>query len=289
MIDLSRIEPPAILEELDFEQLLQDKIERFKSVYPDWNAALESDPVMKLLELSAYDELQHRARINHASRARLLAFAEHTDLEHTAAIMGVERAVLVEADPDANPPIEAVMESDGRLRLRTQLAPEGFSCAGPREAYRFHALTASAEVADVHVSRPIPGTVQLHVMKDSEDGLADGALLDVVSAYVNGEKIRPLNDTILVSPATAKTFDLSATFEFYEGPDQDVAIANRRYELEQMLLEQRKIGNTIALSAIYDALHGPGIKRVTLTSPTTDIECAESEYPRCESITLTKV
>ncbi len=69
MIDLSAMDPPDLVETLDFEATYQLKLAHFKSIYPDWTAALESDPVVKVLELAAYDEVRYRARVNDCGRA----------------------------------------------------------------------------------------------------------------------------------------------------------------------------------------------------------------------------
>lgn len=73
VIDLSALDPPDLVETLDFEELYQRKLEHFKRIYSDWTAALESDPVVKLLELAAYEDVRFRARVNDAGRAVLLA------------------------------------------------------------------------------------------------------------------------------------------------------------------------------------------------------------------------
>ncbi|MCA8330369.1 baseplate J protein, partial [Burkholderia cepacia] len=52
VIDLSALDPPDLVETLDFEEVYQRKLEHFKRIYPDWTAALESDPVVKLIELA---------------------------------------------------------------------------------------------------------------------------------------------------------------------------------------------------------------------------------------------
>lgn len=103
MIDLSLLDPPDLVETLDFEAAYQMKLAYFKRIYPDWSAALESDPVVKLIELAAYDEIRLRARLNDAARATMLAYATGADLEHVAALMGVEKALVDPGDPDATP------------------------------------------------------------------------------------------------------------------------------------------------------------------------------------------
>ncbi len=77
-IDLSRIDPPEVVESLDFEAIYQEMMDEFRRLYPDWTAALESDPVVKLLEVAAYREMLVRARINDAARAVMQAIEQVT-------------------------------------------------------------------------------------------------------------------------------------------------------------------------------------------------------------------
>ncbi len=80
------------IEELDFEAILSRRKKTFISLFPenqraDWanTLALESEPVTKLLEESAYMEMLLRARINNGVRASMLAYATGTDLDNIAA------------------------------------------------------------------------------------------------------------------------------------------------------------------------------------------------------------
>ena len=94
-IDLSRIAPPEVVESLDFEAIYQEMMDEFRRIYPDWTAALESDPVVKLLEVAAYREMLMRARINDAARAVMLAYAGGSDLEHLAALCPQDVALAI--------------------------------------------------------------------------------------------------------------------------------------------------------------------------------------------------
>ena len=74
MLDLSALPAPQVLEPLDYEELYQRKLALFRlAMGENWTAALESDPVVKQLELVAYGDMQMRARINDAAKALLLA------------------------------------------------------------------------------------------------------------------------------------------------------------------------------------------------------------------------
>ena len=132
-IDLSKLPEPNVIENLDYEALLEAAIARLG---PDYVVS-EADPAYKVLESAAYRELLLRQRVNDGARSVLLATARGRDLDNLAALLGVERQVVTPADPDAIPPVEAVYESDERLRLRTQLAPSAISTAGPVSSYRY--------------------------------------------------------------------------------------------------------------------------------------------------------
>ena len=110
LVDLSRLPPPNVVEEISFEAILTERKERFVGLYPEeaqdavrQTLALESEPIVKQLRESAYREMILRQRINEASRASLLAYATGEDLENRAADYGVERILIAPAEHDAVP------------------------------------------------------------------------------------------------------------------------------------------------------------------------------------------
>ncbi len=104
---------------------------------PEFSALTESDPVYKLLQLFAARELLLRQRANDKAQQTMLAFATGTNLDHLGALFGVTRLVLDPGQPETG--IAPTHESDVDFRRRIQLAPEGFSVAGPEGAYIYHA------------------------------------------------------------------------------------------------------------------------------------------------------
>ena len=162
VIDLSQLPPPTVVEVIDFEALLVEVVADYQARNPEFSAAtLESDPVVKALEVAAYREMVLRQRVNDAARQRMLPFATGSNLDHMAADIGVQRLVIDPGDPDAVPPVAATYESDANLRLRTQLAPEALTTAGPEGAYIFNGLTAGETPTVIDVDAPTPGVVTL--------------------------------------------------------------------------------------------------------------------------------
>ncbi|WP_377153667.1 phage tail protein I [Roseateles sp. UC29_93] len=234
MIDLAQLPAPAIVEALDFETLLAARKSAFLELMPDDQRAdlaqvlsLESEPLTKLLEENVYRELLWRQRVNEAAKASLLAYAQKTDLDNRAADYGITRLLLSPADPDAVPPIEAVYESDDRLRYRCQMALEGLTVAGSRGAYHFHALSAHAQISDASIDSPtfeavdvgaevramlpagaivltcsyaaglvdpLPGDVTVAVLATSTATIPVDELVGTTQAALSADEVRPLTD-----------------------------------------------------------------------------------------------
>ncbi|AJY30070.1 baseplate J-like family protein [Burkholderia thailandensis 34] len=288
IIDLASLDPPDLVEILDFEAAYQSKLAYFKSIYPDWSAALESDPVVKLLELAAYDEIRARARLNDAARAVLLAFATGADLEHLAALLDVRRAIVDPGDEHAQPPIPPTLERDDRLKVRAQMSIERATVAGPSGAYKAFAMDASPDVLDVAIDRPEPGTVRVTVLSAKGDGVPAKALLDIVRARLTAETVRPLNDTVLVEPAIRVDYAIDATLRVGGGPDPEIVLGARRRILDDVVAKSRRLGRGMSRSAIDGALHAPdsGVISVDLRTPVAGVVCGPREFANCTSIQL---
>ncbi len=173
--DLASLPTPAVIEPLSFETIFIELQSEFQSRYPDYSALLASDPAVKLLEVAAYREVLLRNRINTAAKASLLAFAAGSDLDHLAAFYGVTRLMD---------------ETDEALRLRTRQRIIGFANAGGAAHYRYWALSASPEVADVEVDSPEPGRVRISVLAKGEADTVPDTVLDAVRAVVLRADIR---------------------------------------------------------------------------------------------------
>lgn len=288
VLDLSRLSPPDVVERLDYETILgamrAELLARAPTLAPV--LALESEPAVKILEVAAYRELLLRARINDAAKAVLLATATGADLDHLAALFGVRRFVLDPGDPAAAPPVPPTLESDGDLRYRTQLALEGFSTAGPRGAYTYHAFSASPLVRDVSVTSPTPGQVLVTVLSAEAPGTAGPALIAAVDAALSAEDVRPLCDTVVVQSAAILPYAIAAELEMDPGPDSDVVLQSAFAAVALYAQETHRLGRRVTRSGLFAALHRPGVRRVLLPSPATDVVPTIVQAPRCTGITV---
>ncbi|HHE9445488.1 baseplate J/gp47 family protein [Haemophilus influenzae] len=293
LVDLSKLDAPKVLEDLDFESLLADRKTEFIALFPQderpfWQArlSLESEPITKLLQEVVYLQLMERNRINNAAKATMLAYASGSDLDVIAANYNVKRQVIQEANNNVTPKIPEILEDDTSLRLRTQLAFEGLSVAGPRSAYIFHALSAHPDVADVSVVSPQPANVTVTILSRNGQGEAEESLLNVVRAKLNDDDIRPIGDRVIVQSAVIQSYEIRAKLHLYRGPEYEPIKAAALKKLTAYTEEKHRLGRDISLSGIYAALHLEGVQRVELISPTADIVLPSSKSAYCTAINL---
>ncbi|AXP40033.1 baseplate J/gp47 family protein [Haemophilus influenzae] len=293
LVDLSKLDAPKVLEDLDFESLLADRKAEFIALFPQderafWQArlSLESEPITKLLQEVVYLQLMERNRINNAAKATMLAYASGSDLDVIAANYNVKRQVIQEANNNVTPKIPEILEDDTSLRLRTQLAFEGLSVAGPRSAYIFHALSAHPDVADVSVVSPQPANVTVTILSRNGQGEAEESLLNVVRAKLNDDDIRPIGDRVIVQSAVIQSYEIRAKLHLYRGPEYEPIKAAALKKLTAYTEEKHRLGRDISLSGIYAALHLEGVQRVELISPTADIVLPSSKSAYCTAINL---
>lgn len=178
-------------------------------------------------------------------------------------------------------------ETDDALRIRIKAAPSQFSNAGSKGAYRFWALTASPAIIDVAVTSPDPGLVNVYPLM--ADGSATSpAVIALVEAVLNDEKIRPLTDTVSVLSPGITSFDITVELTAYvdaDTVDLQAAVANALAEYKA--LKSSRLGQDIVLSQIIAKCGIPGVYDVNVVLPASDITVAETEVAICDTITVT--
>lgn len=287
-VDLSQLPVPNVVEELNYETIVAERIATLISLYPQdqqesvaRTLALESEPIVKLLQENAYREVIWRQRVNEAAQAVTLAFSAGTDLDIMAGNNNTERLTIAPEDNTTIPPTPAVMESDTDLRLRTQQAFEGLSVAGPVGAYEYHGRSADGRVADVSVVSPSPACVMITVLSREGDGTANTDLLAIVDKALNAEDVRPVADRVTVQSAEIVPYQIDATLYVYPGPESEPIRQAAGQKLQSYISAQHRLGRDIRLSAIYAALHVEGVQRVELLLPQADIVLSKSQAANC--------
>lgn len=289
-VDLSTLPAPEVVETLVFEAIVADLKADYIARYPAGADVidLESEPIVKLIEAFAYRELTLRARYNDEAKALLLAWATGSDLDHLGATYYQEaRLTVTPADNTTIPPTPAVMETAADYRQRLALKPESWSTAGPRDAFKFHAISADGQIKDASVTSPQGGTTQIYVLTRTGTGIPDATLLATVSGAVNGETVRPLSEEVLVSAPTIVNYSLNIALTLFAGPSTEVVRQAVETALQQFAAASHRLGNDIIRSAIDAAAHVAGVKKVVINSPAADVICTPAQAPYCTGITVT--
>lgn len=269
--ELAGLPTPQVLETLRFETVFDALLRDFQVRYPQYSALLASDPAIKLIEVAAYRELLLRSRINEAARANLLAFAVGNDLEHLGAFYGVSRLP---------------QEQDEPLRRRIRARIMGFANAGGAAHYRYWALSASSEVADVAVDSPGPGRVRISVLPTGHSDTVPEALLETVRATVLRDDVRVLTDTVEVVPVSLVPVTVTAQIWLY--PDTPLAVFEALApRLTRELAQAAVLGWDLTQSWLIGQLQQPGVHKVALSEPATDIRIHSTQAVRLTDVQLT--
>jgi phage-related baseplate assembly protein len=285
-IDLSRIPAPQIIQQPSFEDELAARVAHLSQAAPALASALqlESEPLVQLLQSDTYRDVLLRQAVQDASKGNLLAFATGAMLDHLGAYYGVTRQVVQPADPTTIPPTPEILEDDARLRARIQLAPEGFTVAGPAGSYRFWAMSASPDIKDVGVTSPAPSQVLLTVLSAIGDGTPTQQMLDAVDAETDPR--RPLTDFVTVQGARIVPYTLNATLTLFPGPDGNVVRQAAEDMARRFVDERHALGHDITVSGLHAALSPPGVHSVDLGG-FTHLEIDEDEAAYCTALTVT--
>jgi phage-related baseplate assembly protein len=279
-ISLDALPRPDIVESLDVETIIAARKARLTELVPAVAPvlALESEPLTKLIEASAYRELMLRQRYNEEALALTLAFALGADLDHIG--LTYYQEPRLELAPAAGA-VPAVMETDAAYRRRLQLKPASWSTAGPRDAYLFHALSAHSGVRDAGVFSPYPGTTFVAILGTGPDGIPEPEVLDAVRARLNDEEVRPLCETVVVQQVQIQVYVAHVVLYTYPGADAAAKVEEARAALQILVDSLFTVGSDIARSAIAAAAHVPGVQRVDVTRPVADLVCDPTQIARC--------
>jgi phage-related baseplate assembly protein len=282
-IDLESLPPPDVVEMLDFERIYQALISDFIKLYPQYTAALESDPIVKLTELSAWREMLLRARVNDAARANLLAFAAGSDLDHKAAFYGLKRMAG---------------EVDSRYRLRTQYRIAAIAGNGTTERYRQISLEAHADVRDAAVLQPVAGQVEVALwITDLADVPSDNpeypalnaahheTVRAAVEAAFAADDARMIGVPLTVREAAPVILDARAAIYREASAPTDLAVSLAA-ALPGWIAEHAQLGRDAPRSWLLSLLHVAGVSRVELAEPAEDVILQPDQYIKAGTIEI---
>ena len=297
-VELSNLPPAAVIETVSYEDIftamLDDLKERDSSL-----SITAADPAYKILEVAAYREALVRAELNDRAKGLLLAYATGSDLDHLGVTYFRTRRLLIqEGDKTSIPPVPDVWESDEDYRARLLIAEDGYSTAGPEEAYIYHAKSADPRVRDLTVVSPQgqPGTVYVTVLwaglttdpekgflvsyideetgksitehDDATDALTHLSVMKAVDDRL--QEFRPLTDQVIVQPPGIVEYKVDADLILYPGVDETAARTLAESRLLEWIESQKLVGRDISVAGIKSALMVEGVHDVVMKRALTD-------------------
>lgn len=170
------------------------------------------------------------------------------------------------------------LEKDENLRQRIRLSPAGRSTAGPKNTYRYFAISADSSISDAYVDSPSPGVVVITPILYGGQ-IPDQDILDKVLDACNADDVRPLTDHVNVTPPETQSYDIELTY--YTTPANEIAVVENiegsggsidQYIYWQGSSLNRNINPDYLRKLILcpednDGNHLTGADRVIITSP----------------------
>jgi len=168
-------------------------------------------------------------------------------------------------------------ENAENLRDRIRQAPEKFSNAGSKGAYKYHTLSAHQSISDVAITSPSPGIVNIYPL--TVNGNPTDEVIKIVQDYLNNDKIRPLTDKVIVLSPEKINFSIMANIILYQNADETSVIKTINSKMEEYKLSLvKQLGKDIIQTQIIAILNTVyGVFKVDLKMP-NDIDILEYQW-----------
>jgi phage-related baseplate assembly protein len=180
-------------------------------------------------------------------------------------------------------------EDNDAYAERIRLSKEGYSTAGPEQAYIFHAKSANKLVSDVSVQSPSDGVVEITVLLENGE-IPDETILTEVENYLSDKNRRPLTDRVVVVAPEAVEYDINATY--YISADKESVLADIQASIEAakeeyIAWQKQKLGRGIDPGELIALLKKAGAARVEVQSPAGYQAIAANQVAKERNVILT--
>jgi len=181
----------------------------------------------------------------------------------------------------------AEAEDDDSFYLRMRQSEDTYSTAGPIGAYVYYAKSVSSQIADVKVTSPNPGEVNVYILMNGGK-LPGEEILDAVEKALSADTVRPLTDHVTVKAPETVSYDID--IKYYISSDNPVSADTIENAVTAAVEEYKAwqsaaMGRDINPSKLISLLMATGIKRVEVTSPVyTAVE--DTEIAQVENINI---
>lgn len=169
------------------------------------------------------------------------------------------------------------VEDDESYRKRILLAHEAITNAGTRGSYTYLAYKFSPHIIDVNVdnlldsnNKPIGGTVAITIL--TKDGIPSEDFILKAQEHLSSEKIRSLNDKVIVSKPVLVEYDIEAYITPLLGYSEKYIKESAQKSLDEFLkTKENKLGLDIIPLEIASALKVDGVYNVKILKPTLTV------------------
>ena len=161
-------------------------------------------------------------------------------------------------------------ESDDSLTRRIWLSPTTYSCAGPKDAYEFWAMSFRSDVESaIAVSpRDVACTVYIFFMLTGGKMPSEKDMSEM-QTYLMNEARRPMTDRVICKAPEEVEYSIDFTYYIGSGNSKGASIVQESVAkaVEEFQEWQRSIGRDINPMELIARLRAAGVKRVELRQP----------------------
>lgn len=164
----------------------------------------------------------------------------------------------------------ADVESDDSLTRRIWLSPTTYSCAGPRDAYEFWAMSFRSDIENAIAISPRsqPCTAYIYFMLTGGKMPSEKDISEMETFMMN-EARRPMTDLVICK--APEEVEYSIDFTYYIGDSSkknaDIVQQNVAQAVQEYQDWQRSIGRDINPMELIYRLRAAGVKRVEMREP----------------------
>lgn len=164
----------------------------------------------------------------------------------------------------------ADVESDDGLTRRIWLSPTTYSCAGPRDAYEFWAMSFRSDIENAIAISPRsqPCTAYIYFMLTGGKMPSEKDISEMETFMMN-EARRPMTDLVICK--APEEVEYSIDFTYYIGASSkknaDIVQRNVAQAVQEYQDWQRSIGRDINPMELIYRLRAAGVKRVEMREP----------------------
>ncbi|MDD3139622.1 MAG: baseplate J/gp47 family protein [Lachnospiraceae bacterium] len=201
----------------------------------------------------------------------------------------VKNTVASHGGDDGEPYTE---DGDNNYRERIRLSATKFTTAGPKNSYKYYALSADSTIEDVAITSPSAGTVLITPI--CQNGvLPSSEVLQKVLAICSADNVRPMTDQVIVMAPETVNYDISIKYYTTEVDEQKCVEtiegaggAVEQYKSWQDSILGRDINPDKLRALLLVPSNGTGAIRVDMTAPVRTV-VDQTKIAKCGTVTIT--